>query len=88
MPGGHQSSSSERSDVAGGIVAQVAHVAAGEQQAAQHRPVRARRDRNARGGGDHLGGDVGLLGGEPALLDGVRRHVADRVDAVDPDRRA
>ena len=34
-------------------------------------------------GGDVGRGDVGLLGGETALLDRPGRHVADRPDAVD-----
>ena len=63
------------------VVAQVARLAAREQQAAQHGPVGPRPDVRPGFGGDHGGGDVGLLGGQAALLDRVRRDVADGVDA-------
>ena len=43
--------------------------APGQQQAAQHRPERARLDWRAGAGGDRLGDRVGLLGGDAALLD-------------------
>ena len=47
-----------------------------QQQAAQHRPERARLELGAGAGGDRLGGRVGLLGGDSALLEREAGRVA------------
>ena len=57
--------------------------AAGEHHAAEHRAVWPRLDIGAGVGGDRLGGRVGLLGGEAALLDREGDRVAGRPDRVD-----
>ena len=58
-------------------------VAAREQDPAQDGPEGLRLDRRSGARGDRLGDGVGLLGGEPALLDRERGPVAGGVDAVD-----
>lgn len=53
----------------------------GEQAPAEQQRGRSRRARAVpRRGHDVRGGEVGLLGGDAALLDGARGGVADRVD--------
>jgi hypothetical protein len=67
--------------VRGVAVGDVAHPrlsASGQQDAAQHRTERLRVDVRPRARSDRLGDGIGLLGGEPALLDGEGDRVAGR----------
>src|SRR4051794_29276512 len=57
---------------------------AGDQRRAQGGLERLRPQRRAVAGGDMRGGGVRLLAGDPALLDGKRRRVADGVSAREP----
>ena len=80
--GGHQSDRSAVSVGDPGRVrscAQVMRLGARQQQSAQDRDEGLGVDLGSRRRGDRLGGCVGLLGGEPALLDGEGGAVARRV---------
>jgi hypothetical protein len=63
---------------------QVKGRAAGQEEPAEHGSERRRGRAKAEVGGDGLGGGVGLLRGESALLDREGRCVACGVDARDP----
>ena len=56
--------------------------AAGEQDAPKHRMKRLRSDVSAGERGDRLGGGVGLLSGQAALLDGEGDRVAGGPDGA------
>ena len=68
---------------AGETVAHVQRLGAGDQLAAQDRLERLGLDVGAQPCGDVLGGGVGLLGGEPTLLDREVGAVAGGVDVID-----
>ena len=68
---------------AGGVVAQVARPAAGQQPPAQHRAKRLALDVGAGVGGDVRGSGIGLLGGQPAELHREGDAVAGRPHALD-----
>ena len=52
------------------LVPEVSRRLAGQEHAAEHRPERLRRDVRTGVGGDRLGGRIGLLRRDPALLEG------------------
>ncbi len=84
--GGHQSGSGLAASArigAAELVAQVARLAAGQEQAAKHGPERLRPQVGAGGLGNRLGRGVGELGGDAALLDREVGDVAGGVDVVE-----
>ena len=64
--------------------AKVARQGAGQQSRAQHRAEGGDRHLGARAGGDRLGGDIGLLSREPALLDRKPGRIACGPDIGQP----
>ena len=62
---------------------QVARLATGQEQPAQYGPERLRPHVGADGLGNRLGGSVGELGGDAALLDREVGDVAGGVDVVE-----
>ena len=68
---------------AGDLGAQVARRRTGEEQSAQDRPERLRLELGAQLRCDRLGGGIGLLGCDTALLDRAGRGVTRRKDAVE-----
>jgi hypothetical protein len=77
---------SPRPGAAGDPFAHEAVVATADQHAAEHRAKWLGVDRHSNRGRDGLGDGVRLLGREPALLDGERRRISGRVDALDADK--
>ena len=67
----------------GELATEVARLATGQQQAAQHRAKRLGLQVGAGGLSDGFGGGVGALGCDAALLDGEVRDVAGGVDIVE-----
>ena len=84
LAGHHRHWSETSADVAfpGRLGAQVAGAVGGPQEAPQDGTVRARGVLGSHLPGDVLGDDVGLLCGQPALLVGAGRRIADREDIV------
>ena len=68
---------------AGDVGAEVARLAAGQQDPVDDRMERRGFGRDAGERGDRLRGDVGLLRGDPAVLDREIGRVARGPDAVD-----
>ena len=64
----------------GDVAAEIARLRAGQQQPAQNGPEWTRCHVDAGRSSDRLGGGVGLLSGDAALLDGKGRNVAGGVD--------
>jgi len=80
LPGGHQSGCVSTSDGPSLLVPQEPRHESGKEQSAHDRPARARLDSRSQPCRDRLRRRVGLLGGQPALLEREGGDVAGRVD--------